>query len=142
MPNVRPIGRKYNINKHRFMELYHCCLQYNDWKEFLTVNQDTMKSPMITEMPIPISGKSDKTCVLAIKRAELERKCQIIEDAARAADEQLYEYIIKAVTNEGITYNYLQSVMKIPCSHNTWYKVRRKFYWTLDRIMEGKDTNE
>lgn len=139
MPNVRPLGKKWNISKHRFFELYHYCLQYNEWKDILNYKVATVKSPQISDMPRALGGKSDPTADLGIDRAELEHKCKVIEDAAQAVDELLYDYIIKAVTNEGITYNYLSTVMGIPCSHNTWYKLRRKFYWILDRKLKGEE---
>lgn len=75
--------------------------------------------------------KSDGTAHLAMKRAELERKCQLIERTAMEADSEIYPYILKAVTNEYVGYNYLQTIMDIPCSRNTFYDRRRKFYYLM-----------
>ena len=45
MAKVRPINeKKYNIDKHRFMELYYHCLQYQKWKEELKYIDDTVRS--------------------------------------------------------------------------------------------------
>ena len=49
------------------------------------------------------------------------------------ADEYLYEYIMKAVT-EGLPYTYLQTVMDIPCSRDTYYDRYRKFFWLLSKM--------
>ena len=75
--------------------------------------------------------KSDGTAHLAMKRAELEIKCQLIERTAMEADSEIYPYILKAVTNEHVGYNYLQTIMDSPCSRNTFYDRRRKFYYLM-----------
>lgn len=135
MPNVRPINeKKYDISKRRFMELYYHCLQYNEWLDELKYKTDTVKSMQITDMPSG-HGTSDATCNLATRRLELRKKCEAIEQTAIEASAELYQYIIKAVTNEGITYTYLTMKMDLDISHNTWYKARRRFYWLLDRRM-------
>ena len=83
-------------------------------------------------MPITHSN-SDVTQNLAIRRAELRNKCELIEMTAVEADAELYQYILKAVTNEGITYNYLKMVCNIPCGKDMYYDRRRKFYWLLSQ---------
>ena len=43
MGKVRPINeKKYDISKHRFLELYHFCMQYNEWKDELTQRGSTL----------------------------------------------------------------------------------------------------
>lgn len=68
-----------------------------------------------------------------MRRAELRRKCELIEQTAIEADPEIYEYIIKGVSNDWATYPYMQTVMKIPCSRNTYYNRRRKFFWLLSK---------
>lgn len=133
MPNVRNTSlKKYGISPNRFRELYYFCLQYNEWKDELTYKCDTVKSVKITDMP-GAHQTSDDTELLATRRAELSRKCELIEQTAIEAGADLYQYIIKAVTNEGITYNYLSAVMDIPCGKDMYYDRRRKFYWLLSK---------
>lgn len=129
--NVRPLNeRKYNISKHRFAEVYHFCLQYSEWKDELKYKTDNLNGVQITDMPTAHSGVSSVE-TLAIRRAILEGKCKVIEQTAIETDSEIYQYILKAVTNEFISYNYLYTVMGIPCSRNTWYERRRKFYYLL-----------
>ena len=131
MGNVRPLNiRKYAISKHKFLELYHYCLQYNEWNDELKYTTDNVKSVPITDMPIG-STTGDATSQLAIKRAELSKKCVLIEETAKEADAELWEYIVKAVTNENVTYNYLKQIMNIPCGQTYYYEKRRKFYYLL-----------
>ena len=131
MPNVRSI-KKYDISSHRFMELYHYCLQYNEWKEELKYKCDTVRSIEVSDMPIT-HNNSDATQELAIRRAELNKKCELIEQTAIETDADIYPYILKAVTNEGVTYKYLSTVMNIPCGKKMYYDRRRRFYWLLSQ---------
>lgn len=131
MPNVRSLNRKkYDISKHRFGEVYHYCMQYNEWKDELKYKIDTVQSAEVSDMP-KADGNSDATARLAERRVELQRKCELIEQTAYEADSQIYPYILKAVTNEGITYNYLKMVMNIPCGKKMYYDRRRKFYFLM-----------
>jgi hypothetical protein len=114
------------------MELYHHCLQYNEWKDELKYKCDTLNSVQITDMPI-YHTNSDMTQSLAMRRTFLTEKCNVIEETAKEADEILYKYILKAVTNKGITYAYLKTVMDIPCGKDMYYDRRRKFYWLLSK---------
>ena len=136
MPNIRKNAmRKYNISPYRYMELYYYCLQYQEWKDELRYNTSNIKSINTSEAATP-GYTSDAIEKLAIRRMELEEKCKIIEESAKEADNEIMDYILKAVTNEGITYNYLKTIMNIPCGHNQWYEIRRKFYWILSKKMK------
>lgn len=131
MPDVRPLNaKKYQISKHRFAEVYHFCMQYNEWLDELKYKTDTVHSVEITDMPVH-HDNSDATANLAGRRVELRRKCELIEQTAIEADSDIYQYIIKAVTNEGISYTYLKEIMDIPCGKDMYYDRRRKFYWLI-----------
>jgi len=131
LPNVRPLNKnKYLDQQVPLFRNYNFCLQYNEWKDELKYNTHTVGAQELTGMPFG-TGKSDSTAYLAMKRAELERKCQLIEQTAIEADSEIYPYILKAVTNEHVGYNYLQTIMDIPCSRNTFYDRRRKFYYLM-----------
>ncbi len=133
MGKVRPLDKgKYDISKHKFWQMYHFCLQYNEWVDELRYKTDTVQSIEVTDMPAAHGG-GNATEQLAMRREELSRKCRLVEQTALEADPELYQYIMKAVTNESITYNYLKMIMDIPCSKNTWYTRRKKFYWLLSQ---------
>ena len=131
--NIRPLNeKKYNISKHRFAELYHFCLQYHEWKDELKYTTDNVGSIEITDMPSSHSNESGVE-KLAIRRAQLEAKCKLIEQTVIETDSEINQYILRAVTTEYVTYNYLYTVMGIPCSRNTYYDRRRKFYYLLSK---------
>lgn len=46
------------------------------------------------------------------------------------ADQVLYNYILKAVTEE-LSYTYLKSKLKIPCGKDMYYDRYRRFFWLL-----------
>lgn len=133
MPNVRPLNEeKYEISKHRFLELYHFCMQYPEWKEELKSNTDTVKSIQITDMPIS-HNYQDQTLKLAERRIKLREKCETIEQTAIEADSELYQYIIEGVTKDYVTYRYLKMIKNMPCGKNVYYDRRRKFYYLLSK---------
>lgn len=54
----------------------------------------------------------------------------MIEKAALEADDKLYNYILKAVT-ENLSYAYLKTRLDIPCSKDTYYDRYRRFFGFL-----------
>nr|DAR65025.1 MAG TPA: hypothetical protein [Caudoviricetes sp.] len=74
---------------------------------------------------------------LAIKRTILKDKCELIESTIMETDKELYRYLLKAITEEGVTYQYLRSVMGIPCSRRRYYETRRRFYYLLSKKKEN-----
>lgn len=75
--NIRPISKaKYNISKHRFLELYYFCLQYNEWKDELKYNTDTVGAIITDGLPQG-SNISDSTGRLGDRRAEFSRKFEL-----------------------------------------------------------------
>lgn len=140
MANVRTLNKdKYNISNYRFRELYYFCLQYEEWREILKETRDTLKGVQYSGVPAS-GGQSNPTAKAAIKGAEYSQKCALIEEAAKAADPELYEYIIFAVTNENITFKYLKARKNIPCERDRYYNSRRKFYFNLDRLLNSRST--
>ena len=137
MQNIRPISEeKWNITKHAFYEAYHFAMRYNEFMDILRYNTDTVGGFTYGEKVKSSRDVSSQTEKLAIKRANAERNCRMIEETAKEADKEINSYILKAVTEEGITYRYLRSVMNIPCGKNLFYEKRRKFYYLLSKKMD------
>ena len=52
MANVRSLNKdKYRISNYRFRELYYFCLQYEEWKEELSVKRNPLKGMQYSGMP-------------------------------------------------------------------------------------------
>ena len=124
---------KYYIDKHRYYELKHFCLQYNEWKRaYANCNDSTIFAANIDGTPSS-NTPSDLTAKYAIKKAQYGERIELIERAAREADEFLYPYILRAVT-EGLAYTYLRSRMDIPCGRDMYYDRYRRFFWLLSEL--------
>lgn len=132
---VRPelsAKNKYRIDKHRHYELKHFCLQYPRWKkEYELFSRPNIRSSAAERLPSSnIPG--DPTCKYALERAHFSEKIKMVEQAAKIADEELYMYILRGVT-EGLSYTNLKSRLSIPCSKDTYYDRYRRFFWVLSK---------
>lgn len=122
---------RYHLPKHRYYELRHFCLQYNDWKKQLMMlgSQQTPefleRFQRSTELPNPTER-------IAVMRAALSENIHIIEEAAKDADKELSKYILAGVT-EGRSFDNLKASMDIPCERDMYYARYRKFFWLLSR---------
>lgn len=131
---IRPViseKNKYYINKHRHYELKHFCLQYPHWKqEYANLDCPSFRSGTYERLP---SGNipGDPTGERAVKKSYYSERIQMIEKIAMEADEYLYKYILKAVT-EGLSYTYLKARLEIPCSRDMYYDRYRRFFWLLN----------
>lgn len=126
---------EYGISPKRYKELCGFCEQLPDWQNFLKYNRNTMKSPQITDMPLPPHGNSDKTADAAMKCLEYSKKIKLIEDAAKEAAPDLWEYIIKSVCYE-VPISYLKAYDEMPIEKSAFYERRRYFFYLLDKYKK------
>ena len=121
---------KYYIDKHRYYELKHFCLQYNEWKKaYAACCESIIFTSKVDKQPSS-NVPGDLTAKYALRRAQYAEKISMIERLAKEADEFLYPYILKAVTEE-LSYTYLKSKLSIPCGRDMYYDRYRKFFWLL-----------
>lgn len=64
----------------------------------------------------------------AAKKGSVEKDVELIEQTAIEADSELYQFIIKNVT-EGIPWEY----MEVPCGRRQFYEARRTFFVLLSK---------
>lgn len=126
---------KYYIPKHRYYELKHFCMQYPGWKKlYADISKNSYHSEyLIKERKTKSQDWLVERC--AIIRAYLSDRINMIESAARLADESLAEYIIEGVTL-GIPYDILRLRKNIPCGKGTYYEIYRKFFYILDELRK------
>jgi hypothetical protein len=126
---------KYYIDKHRYYELKHFCLQYNEWKkEYSKCNDAVIFASRVDRLPSS-NVPSDITARYAMQKVFYQQRIQMIEMAARDADDFLYPFILKAVT-EGLSYPYLKTRLNIPCGRDMYYDRYRKFFWLLSEMRD------
>ena len=125
------VRNPYWIDRHRYYELKHFCLQYPLWQKRLK------------EVSYPLAGRdisvvndSDKVCdptaEQAEKRSFYQERIGMIERTAKCAADDLSDYILKAVTQE-TSFTALQPQYDIPCCKDTYYELYRKFFWLLSQ---------
>lgn len=133
---IRPeisIKNRYWIDKHRHYELKHFCLQYPSWKKAY-IDLDSVGISLSTTEKMPSCNlPGDPTGKRAIAKAQLTERIEMIEKIAREADDYLWQYILKAVT-ENLSYTYLKTKMDIPCGKDMYYDRYRKFFWLLNKV--------
>ena len=121
------------ISKNRYYELRHFCLQYKEWKnEYKNLEW----SIQATRSNIKKNGCNhsvgDPTYSMALRLERLSGYVKLVSDTAFEADPEIADYLIKAVT-EDRTYEYLKTIMDIPCGKSYYYKAYRKFFYLLSR---------
>lgn len=106
----------YFIEKHRFYELKHFCLQYPKWVEAY----EKLKKEGESKCP-----DDDPTSRIGIKMADYARNIDIVHRMVLEADISLSETLLRGVTSG-----------KIPMNKDVrerYYMAYRRFFWLLDR---------
>ena len=128
---------KYWIDKNRYYELKYFCLQYPLWKKAY----ELLDGLRICSYDLMVFSQSnlpgDPTGRCVDERSLYFERMQLVEKAARDTDPYLASYILKAVT-ENRSYTYLESILGIPCSRDTYYDRYRRFFWLLDQAKTMK----
>lgn len=125
----------YWIDKHRYYELKHFCLQYPIWKKAYASLDGLSKRPE-NMMIFSQSGTcSDPTAKCALSKAFYSKRIHMIEQIAKETDKELGNYILIGVT-EGCSYEVLRIRKNIPCCKDTYYELYRRFFWLLSKARE------
>ena len=131
---VRPeVSRKnnYHISKHRFYELKHYCLQFDEWiDELRNLDGGFRTSSIIAFVDAPDS--TDPVLDFITKKSELKEKIDTIYKCAKEADRELWKYIVSAVTKD-LSFTELKTLYSIPRGKNQYYESYRKFFFLLSQ---------
>lgn len=123
---------QYWIDKHRYYELKHFCLQYPRWRRLynsLICYPSTRPSPV---PPCKTTVISDPVSKYVDERLFYANRMDMLDRVAKETDELLSCYILKAIT-EGISYDLLKARTDIPCGKDTYYDLYRRFFWLLSK---------
>lgn len=122
----------YWLEKHRYYELKHFCLQYPIWKQtyesldMFGSNRDNLV------MCRDKYGMSNPTERIGIIRYRLRCKMDLIEEIAKESDDTLAKFLILGIT-KGKGYTELRMRYDIPCCKDTYYDRYRRFFWLLNK---------
>ncbi len=123
----------YWIERHRYYELKHFCLQYPLWKKAYEAIDGAQKRHEDLGAVIQVSGHSDPTERAAEAMAYFSTRMDMVKRAARESEESLSECLLAGIT-EGWSYDVLKVRLNIPCCKDIYYDRYRKFFWLLDQI--------
>lgn len=119
---------KYYLDKHRYYELKHFCLQYDVWKKAYYSLDGYFYC--LNSQPVDGGDLSDPTEKVVEARYSFYKRMCMIEEAAKETDISLRNYILEGVT-KGLSYEVLQARYNIPCCKEVYYDLYRKFFWIL-----------
>lgn len=122
----------YWIDKHRYYELKHFCLQYPIWKKEYASLTGYEDRPTDWLGYVSTGVLRDPTTKTGLKRAYYSERINMIESVARQTDSLLAPYLLKGIT-EGWPYDILQARMGVPCCKDLYYDMYRRFFWLLDQ---------
>lgn len=125
---------KYWIERHRYYELKHFCMQYPIWKKMLTrlIMESVVKTTENQEICVRKGDIADPTAKAAMKRQYYSERIAMLDKVAKETDEDLGKYVLKGIT-EGISYDILKVREGIPCCKEVYYDLYRRFLWLLDK---------
>lgn len=122
----------YWIEKHRYYELKHFCLQYPIWKKAYFALDGLSKRPSDLVLFSTANLHSDPTARCAIAKTFYANRIEMVDKVAALADPELASYILKGVA-EGRSYDCLKARLEIPCGKDTYYDRYRRFFWLLNK---------
>ena len=132
---IRPeltVKNRYWIERHRYYELKHFCLQYPIWKKAYEALDSLSQRPDDLSIFSKTNAVNDPVSKCAEARLAYSAKMLLVEQAAKDTDIELCGYILTAVT-EGLSYNQLKAQFDIPCCKDVYYVLYRKFFWVLNK---------
>lgn len=126
---------KYYIPKEEYLTVLHYCRQYPYWEaELAAIQEGIAGSGIDTEKErVQSSNQFDPVSTMGIRMAAISKKKKLVDDAIHSCAAGMDKWIILGVCH-GLTYPQLRQ-RGIPCSPNTYYKIRRYFYYRMSKII-------
>lgn len=134
--NIRPeLSQKndYYIDRHRYYELKHFCMQYPEWKKNYSSLNGWHQKDILS--PVKSTGFGDPVGNCVEAREFYLNRMTMVEKAAKEADPELGQYVLIGVTN-GFSYGVLKARLDIPCCKDVYYDIYRRFFWLLSQARK------
>ena len=128
-PELSPKSR-YWIDRHRYYELKHFCLQYPLWIRARASLDGLSRRALRLTPPSPTGLVQSPTSRCAEQRLWYTERIAMVEESAAEADPLLGPYLLRGVT-EGLSDDCLKARLALPCSREAYYESYRKFFWLL-----------
>lgn len=126
---------KYFIPKEEYLTVLHFCRQYPYWEaELAAIREDIPGSGIDTQKEkVQSSNQYDPVSTMAMRMATISKKKKLVDDVVRECSAGMDKWVILGVCH-GLTYQQLKQ-RGIPCSPNTYYKIRRYFYYRMSKVI-------
>ena len=125
----------YWIERHRYYELKHFCLQYKGWRQAYAALDGYVKPGDIWTSMVTTNSINNPTVKAAMKKAYYKDRIEMLERMAKQTDPVIGECVLRGVV-DGISYDVLKTKMNVPCCKDVYYELYRKFFWMLDKERE------
>ncbi len=132
MGDHKPLSAKskWYVPKEAFLTVIHFCKQYPEWKTELDALTNTSKGIAYDLDKVQGSGDSDPTADLAIRRAAISRKKDMIDHVAYEIGGEVFcDWLILGICHD-YPFHYLQD-NGIPCGKDLYYSMRRRFIYEM-----------
>lgn len=126
---------EFRIEKHRYYELKHFCLQYPIWKKsYNSLNGLSKKQtdPNIFRHSNNISNPTER---IGIAMASYSKKMNMVTETAEKVDKIIAPYLVRGVT-QGESYDAMRTRIGVPCCRDTYYELYRQFFYELNRVRD------
>ena len=121
---------KFYLSKEDYLTAVHYALRYPQWKGELDALTDTGLGIRYDKVLVQTSPRQDGLEKLAIKRAAISVKIDLIDKIIKQVSKGMDDYIRLSVCY-GMTY--FQLLEKgIPCSRKLYSEIRGHFYYLLN----------
>jgi hypothetical protein len=123
---------QYWIEKHRYYELKHFCLQYPIWKKAYAALDGLSSGHKDLAMFVVESTLGDPTAKCGVAKAYYSERMDMLKRVATMTDQFFGDYVLQGVT-QGWSYDILKARLEIPCCKDTYYELYRRFFWLLNK---------
>lgn len=130
------ISRKnrFWLEKHRYYELKHFCLQYPLWKR----ERSAIRLVTVND-PAKYRQQSNDICrspeELSARLEWYDNRIGMVERAAKLTDPVIGNYILEGVAN-GWSYDILRARENVPCCRDSYYAFYRQFFYILSSLRD------
>lgn len=124
---------KYWLEKHRYYELKHFCLQYPHWRELYYTSDGVARTRLDDISSSKRNEFSDPTLKCVERREDYIERINLLEEVAYLTDPVIGKYVLRGVTTD-TSYDILNARSEIPCGKDMYYDRYRRFFWILDKM--------
>lgn len=129
---IPSINSKYYMPKEKYLATLYWCLQYPLWlKELEDLEPDTGKAIEYHKDHVQMSNEYDPVSDLAIRRAEIAKKKELLENTIRKIDARIYKWLLQGIAYGVPEYRLRQNGMT--CGHNYYYKKRQQVIYEISK---------